>query len=59
MTPSNTTAHPSLPLTSFSIDGEYTSNTLSEPREWLLRASATPSNKGNPETSQGILVPRL
>jgi hypothetical protein len=33
-------------LTSFSIDGEYTSETLSEPREWLLRASVTPSNVG-------------
>jgi hypothetical protein len=31
-------------LTNFSIDGEYSSNTLSERREWLLRAFATPSN---------------
>jgi hypothetical protein len=28
-------------LTSFSINGEYPSNTFSERREWLLRASAT------------------
>jgi hypothetical protein len=28
-------------LTSFSVDGEYTSNILSERRGWLLRASAT------------------
>jgi hypothetical protein len=27
-------------LISFSVDGEYTSNILSEAREWLLRASA-------------------
>jgi hypothetical protein len=33
-------------LTRFSIDGEYTSNTFSERRELLLRASATPSNGG-------------
>jgi hypothetical protein len=32
-------------LIRFSANSEYTSNTLSEPREWLLRASATPSNK--------------
>jgi hypothetical protein len=31
-------------LTSLSIDGEWMSITLSEPRGWLLRASATPSN---------------
>ena len=31
-------------LTSFSIDGERTSDTLSERRESILRASATPSN---------------
>ena len=31
-------------LTSFSMSGEYTSNTLSERREWLVRASATASN---------------
>jgi hypothetical protein len=28
-------------LTSFSINGEYRSNTFLERREWLLRASAT------------------
>src|SRR5215208_2765791 len=28
-------------LTSFNIDGEHFLNTSSEPREWLLRASAT------------------
>src|SRR5215216_4957073 len=33
-------------LTSFSNNGEYPSQTLSERREWLLRASATPSNGG-------------
>jgi hypothetical protein len=33
-------------LTSFNIDGERFLNTSSEPREWLLRASATPSNGG-------------
>jgi hypothetical protein len=31
-------------LTSFSINGEYTCDALWEPREWLLRASVTPSN---------------
>jgi hypothetical protein len=31
-------------LTRISANSEYTSNTLLEPREWLLRASATPSN---------------
>src|SRR5215207_2225566 len=31
-------------LTNLSIDGEYSSNTLSERRGWLLRAYATPSN---------------
>jgi predicted ester cyclase len=31
-------------LTSFSNNGEYSSNTLSERRGWLLRASATPTN---------------
>src|SRR5215217_241062 len=31
-------------LTILSIDDEHTSITLSERREWLLRASATPSN---------------
>ena len=31
-------------LTSFNIDGERFLDTSSEPREWLLRASATPSN---------------
>jgi hypothetical protein len=31
-------------LTSFNIDGERFLNTSSEPREWLLRASATLSN---------------
>src|SRR5215204_4424600 len=31
-------------LTSFSIDGEYTSVAFSERREWLLRGSATPCN---------------
>jgi hypothetical protein len=31
-------------LTSFSVNGEYHSNTLSERRGWLLRASATSSN---------------
>jgi hypothetical protein len=31
-------------LTSFSIDGEYTSNTLSVRQGSLLRASTTPSN---------------
>ena len=30
-------------LTDFSMDSEYNSDTLSEPRECLLRASATPS----------------
>jgi hypothetical protein len=30
-------------LTSVSIDGEYTFSTFSERREWLVRASATPS----------------
>ena len=29
-------------LTSFSIDGEYTSDTLLERRGWLMRASAAP-----------------
>src|SRR5215217_84639 len=33
-------------LTILSRNGEQTSVTLSEPREWLLRASATPSNEG-------------
>src|SRR5918995_4027649 len=32
-------------LTSVSIDGEYTFSTFSERREWLLRASATPSGR--------------
>jgi hypothetical protein len=31
-------------LTSFNIDGEHFLNTSSEPREWLLRAYATPPN---------------
>jgi hypothetical protein len=31
-------------LISFSIDGEYNSNSLSERRGWLLRASGSPSN---------------
>ena len=47
-------------LTSFNIDGERFLNTSSEPREWLLRASATPSNgEGAPETLQGILAPHF
>src|SRR5919112_310106 len=33
-------------LTSLSIDGEHPSDTLSERRDWLLRAFATPSNGG-------------
>ena len=33
-------------LTSFSVNGEHTSNSLSEPRGRLLRLSATPSRKG-------------
>jgi hypothetical protein len=33
-------------LTSCNANGEYTSNTLSERRGWLLRAFATPSNVG-------------
>ena len=46
-------------LTSFNANGEYTSDTLSELREWLLRASATPSNVGYPRDLTGVLAPRL
>src|SRR5919112_2788425 len=47
-------------LTSFSIDDEHTSDTLSERRESILPPSVAILNKeGTPELSQGIVVPHL
>jgi hypothetical protein len=46
-------------LTSFSIDGEYTSNTSTEAPESLCKGLCGGSNGRSPETSQGILVPRI
>jgi hypothetical protein len=41
-------------LTNLSIDGEYSSNTFSERREWLLRASATLLMGGLQEPHRGL-----
>jgi hypothetical protein len=49
---------PSL-LTSFSIDGEYTSDTLSARRGSILPAFVAILMVGYPQTSQGFLTPRL
>jgi hypothetical protein len=46
-------------LTSFSIDGERTSDTLSERRESILPPSVGILMEGTPEPSQGIVVPHL
>jgi hypothetical protein len=46
-------------FTNFSIDGEYTSDTLSERRGSILQASVSILMEDTPQDLQGILAPRL